>query len=370
MKLSNSTILDIKLTLQSDIFLGQKISGNNYQTTNYIPASTLKGALLTKIRSEICTTDPSTLCDRCSNKNTCEFIQIRKSKLLVRPGCLLHSDTCKSHQLLPINPLTITQCKNCNVILDSTHIFIQDGQLTSICPNCKKFVPIKKPRKNYCLDCQQLIEPPTKSLKTNVAIDSVTGTAIDGMLYFYEVIERGSTFSSQIMATDPKIKDYLTKIETIVLGRGRSRGLGSISIAVKEIDFEKQLKLIRENIEKAYQKTEKISFITVTNLCSIEIADRLISYPYIKTISLDSESFTLNLLRSFGNCEMISGWAFNTDTQKPQILTATAGSVFCYEPSSELNSSQLESLARLELFGVGEETLINNSLNQILFLRN
>ena len=215
-----------------------------------------------------------------------------------------------------------------------------------------------------------MIEPPTKSLKTNVAIDSVTGTAIDGMLYFYEVIERGSTFSSQIMATDPKIKDYLTKIETIVLGRGRSRGLGSISIAVKEIDFEKQLKLIRENIEKAYQKTEKISFITVTNLCSIEIADRLISYPYIKTISLDSESFTLNLLRSFGNCEMISGWAFNTDTQKPQILTATAGSVFCYEPSSELNSSQLESLARLELFGVGEETLINNSLNQILFLRN
>ncbi|MHA1360298.1 MAG: RAMP superfamily CRISPR-associated protein [Candidatus Helarchaeota archaeon] len=368
--MSEIFILDLKLTTQADLFLGKRTSPNNYQSHNFIPASTLKGAILTQLRDKVCSADLSLSCEKCPKNADCEFIQFRNAQMIVRPGCVVSRTECEEHQLLPNNPLTISQCKLCESLIDSTLQFVQEEESVIKCSVCEKEVPTKKISRPYCVTCQQTLDPPQKSLRTNIAINSELGTTVKGMLFFYEVIERDSLFTSQIITTNSVLKDHLLEIDNITLGRGSSRGLGFATLTIKELNSEKQLNQIQENIQKTYRDTGLIVFTAITNLCSIELSDRLYSYPYIQTISFGDNSLKLDLLRSFGNSEICSGWALNTDSQKPRIFTASPGSVFCYNPSDTIQPQQFKELANLELFGIGEPPLISNSYNQILFLRN
>ncbi|MHA1265527.1 MAG: RAMP superfamily CRISPR-associated protein [Candidatus Helarchaeota archaeon] len=368
--MSNTYLLDFELTTQSEIFLGKKISANNFQTHDYLPASTLKGALLTQLRELLCKEDPTVPCELCPKNTICEFPQLRSEPFIVRPGCATTKNECKSHSLIPRNPLTISKCKICGSSIDLTAKFIQNTPLSRRCDTCREKRPLKKLYKTYCLDCKEVLDPPPKTLRTNIAIDSDLGTTFRGMLFFYEVILRNTLFKSQIITKSPLLKQYLYKLKTITIGRGRSRGLGYSKPSFTELDYEKQLETIQNTVQEAYSKTNLISFVSITNLCSIELSDKLYSSPYIQTIPLQDNSLKLQLCRSFGNSEICSGWALNTDSQKPRFLTATPGSVFCYKPSTLLQPADFKTIALLELVGLGESPLILNSYNQIHFLGN
>ncbi|NVM01153.1 MAG: hypothetical protein HWN67_02375 [Candidatus Helarchaeota archaeon] len=350
--------LELNLSAISPVIVTNNLPiGNSYMSLQYIPASMLKGAILTELRKKFCNVPNINNCDECNN-DTCFFKAKVLDKLIVKPGIPI-VEKCKSHKIFNITPRTIERCKNCGELVDSTLLYTKEGKMKDRCPKCE-YKPFAKQFGPYCSDCNKPIEV-NKVFKTNIAIDRELMSTMEGMLFYYEAIQQHTTFKALLFGEGNELKTEVKNLERIHVGRGKSRGYGVIVIKSEVQNWDNVISDIISKIKKSIDEAKRVILIGLTPFASLKwSSDGLKSIPRIDELNLNGKK--VNLEKAIGSTEFVSGWALHTNTQKPRFKAGAPGSVFIYK-ADNMDQNSIEDLAVKELKGVGDEILRQNGFN-------
>lgn len=352
-------IIELQLTANSPLIVSKELPiGNNYLSLQYIPASMLKGAILTELRKKYCTSINIDDCAECNNDD-CFFKSKILNKFIVKPGNPIDKE-CNTYSIFNEIPKTIQRCKKCGTLINSTLEYIESGIMIKKCSKCGN-TTFSKQSGPFCSNCNSIVEV-KKDFKTNIAIDREVFSTMEEMLFYYEAIRQQTSFTSLLVGEGSELKKEILDLKRIYVGRGKSRGYGAIDIKSNIEDWNNSLSEIIARIQKCKNETDKIILISLTPTASFKwTINGLATIPRIDEIEFNGAEFILE--KALGSATYISGWALNTDTQKPRINAGIPGSVFVYN-SENLDQHSIKQLAIKELKGFGEEILIQNSFNQ------
>jgi len=326
--------LDIEL--ESPLIITSKQIGKTlYNEFEYIPGSTLRGAILGELKR--------------SGHEISE--EIENPSLIVQPAYPLIDGFLAE----PSHPF-IYECKLCKEILVSDAIieFYEKGELNVnklIKESCSKGhrATLKSLGGRLIIYKGNKIE---KVSLENVALSSVgiskkIRTSEIGMLYDYIGIAPGYRFRSIITGKE-EIINKIREIKKIYLGRGISRGFGRAKIEIKDIDLKNKEKIKKSIISnkliiKAYSP---IFDIKIEESGLYTVLDLNIQKLYKWNIINGSNKAITGLTK-------VSGFSFydNSITPKPSFNAIKEGSIFFFE-TKDVNDELIDYLSQIEVNGI------------------
>lgn len=366
-------IVRINLKTETDVSITKSLPVRNlYHTEPLIPAQTLRGSLLTAIMRNVCNADYS--CSSCDHAKQCPFpTEVLPGFIQVAPG-VPKCPYCDGTNIIGNAPKTYMRCKVCEglsgqkqikqsegILYDRTTQWVA-GKAMLACEEEGHQFFVEPAEGIVCLDCKKIINPPKVHVRPNTAISSETGAAETGQLFFYEVLEEGTEFVTEVV-TNESTKKYLDQTDRVFVGRGSSRGLGWIKLETEHINTSHSIKSVEETLRKTYETYRVAILFAKTEVLSVNIHENLLSaVPYLKHIA---GNWSLN--KSKGLTKTVGGWSLKTDLQKPLLVAAEPGSVFVYETKETY--PDFTNLAHRIVTGIGQDPYIRNGFNQFIVWR-
>ncbi|MHA1285073.1 MAG: RAMP superfamily CRISPR-associated protein [Promethearchaeota archaeon] len=384
----------LKLETVSPLLVGQvRISHNIYETLNYIPSSTLKGALGTHFMDNHCTKEKDSFgkCKRCDVKQDCLFYKFYYDYFYsITPGIFTNdlktTFSCKDHDIIPSHTLMMA-CKVCKakekfLIQNRLKKWIKMDYFYTSCEICKYKTTMQPINSYFCRNCKIIFKKPSKNSTISTSINRAKMSSLTGHLFHYNYIESGNIFESYIvLGKNDEIVNELQKINDIKLGRAKSRGFGKVLLKIEELSLtekvSKNIKIIKDTLLK-----EKVLIIAAkTNIFSLkfDISKNDLGFLSDPTIDLNMAINRVNnilnlglqnlnesdfqLINSLGSTELKSAWSFKTDQPKPHIFAATPGSLYKFNVKTEsIDENLLKALGYLEFIGLDDYSKLGYNL--------
>lgn len=326
------------------------VSGNHYETIDYIPASNVSGLFFSKFFQQV---------------NDSSLFQGMLSNNLISFSNLFYSDG--SRQSLPWPKSLITCDKSRDSKGHST--FLGFNKEKPVCEYCGAAMSSKG--KGYCNFNQadgglnlNLVGTPSKRIRLRNNIDRSTQTTKENGIYTYQEISENQIFKGILRFKSKEIFNLWQKVvfngskETQAsFGRGRSRGLGLGILSYKTVNINETYFNceIKNRIEKSNGMIP-LMFLTETIL-----VDEFLQFT--KTISRDYFSkynenlnFEFDTANSFITYKLRYG--FNSQKGLPAFpdIAIEPGSVIVLKfPDFEKNKDKvIEFLKQIEINGIGE----------------
>jgi len=284
--------LYLKLRTETPLLITQRKFGEGFQCLDYIPGSSLRGAVAELFNSY--GIEP----------NSTEFKDIFIDGK-VRFGNLYYKDGNTNDIQYP-QPLSWYYCK-----ADKNHLSL----------DCLK---IEIPDKCKICDSRMVNKPiPSgvkKTLSMHNAIDFFTQTTEEKKLFYYELICEGQSFCGKIKSTK---EEYLSVILEMIkdrfcLGKGITRGLGKVSVVNSRIT-ESQVKL---------DKIDEIVTITLLSDAILMNEDgtflRTLTSRYLGLGNIMPE-------KAFTRTREITLWNSAAGLPRETVIALVAGSCFSFK---------------------------------------
>jgi len=357
-------LLKITLTAETPLIINNNVSTEAYyESINYIPATTLAGAIQSALRENICPSPEERSCHNCNEKNDCEFENLIKGKLTITPGIPMGDAECLNHELYCNTPFSLIKCKKCGELIDIASQFIKkpSSQVEISCPNCKTS-STEKISGPFCKNCKKKVNV-KKIFRINNSINRQTRSSEKEMLFYYEAIQDETIFKAEIFGHLENVKKKLLDLKSIHVGRGHSRGFGIVSLEMNEISLQDRINDNKRKIKKTIDEYGNVILINKTPAMSLKMEkDGLKTIPYLKEIPLKHS--ILKIDKTQGSTIEVVGWSLHTNSQKPRMRAAHPSSLFVYKADNDLSEEDIEKLASLTLKGIGQSFLIQNGFNQ------
>ena len=360
-------IIEVKLTLKSPAILAERRSASGFLgALNYIPAPTLRGAVLTSlyVRGEV-------------DEKRLEEEDL-KPRLIASPAYPLSSQW-KSR---PASPF-IWKCKICEVKLTRNNKKNEECEIENtnedntdkeekenayLLNKEEEFVkriyenaPLKIP--SECKEGHRALQPLHPKLiwderrivsrQISVGIDKSRAAAVKGMLYSYDVIFPPQTYWATLLLPD----EYkLSNRFELKIGRGLSRGFG-----VAEMEIQREISLEEKAEEySSYMKGNIVVMIAMSPTLDGGFDPQL--YPREVELSKIAEHFsltvggTLYIDRVYGKTIKVSGgWNLLRDTNRPDYYAKAQGSIVVVKVDAKSQKDASKGLAVLAYHGTIEE---------------
>ncbi|MBM3711841.1 MAG: hypothetical protein FJW56_00155 [Actinobacteria bacterium] len=364
----------------SPLALSSTLSGNINNTLDYIPGTSIRGALANMFRAIYDMSDP----------NKCALF-----KRLFLSDEVYFGNFYKEFSL-PI-PMTARACKikgGFQNIYDKE--FKEDAHgvkdflleyllyklsgdtynLPDKCPvnNCK--APMESYRGWCTYNSRYSIYKGVNVWKREITRTEILPAALtsrEGILFTIEVIEVEQRFNGSIYVSDLNLQNELKSLleqQNLFLGVGRTRGLGAIEVVQCDFiseTYESQ-KIKTENgkpsrlesfntalQQKLNNHTNNKTYFTITLLSDMILENNFGQYLTILGIDKLKECFNhnsaeysimdnFNLFLTFSGSHTISGWSDVWKLPKYSELCIEKGSVFLFESSRVLNNDDKNAL--------------------------
>ncbi|MFX1296215.1 MAG: RAMP superfamily CRISPR-associated protein [Promethearchaeota archaeon] len=360
-------LFKVNLKTKAPIQIGTGIPSRNIlQTYSTIPSTTLWGAIASKLLIEFCSYSEFGKCHKCLQTNECVFYDtFYKSFCAFSPGIPLHSDC--GEITVPPHEFQL-YCKRCKEDFDdfkALKTWISKKGLL-ICPTGKTKTTLTPIRTFFCRKCKKrVVNVPRKDRVTVSSVNRKTLSVEEGMLYTYEYIELESNFGSIISLNNEKAIDTLVKVNSLALGRGRSRGFGDIEVSIKSYQpnsnnglFKTIQRMLESNKLILAAKSPIFSFnikqekLGTSPIPPENLTPRLkFIYKFLTGTELN-DNFDIRLDKTYGDITRFSGWSLRYNQPKPHITAAKPGSLFLYNVKNLSSTPEiLNSLAHLEIVG-------------------
>lgn len=209
------------------------------------------------------------------------------------------------------------------------------------------------------------------ALRTRSGIAFSTGTAQQGVLYSREVLQEGSTFWGLWRIPDAGGKSFESFVEEAVnagrvrLGNNRTRGLGCVSIEMREQAGEDCDTLrqrvqafdvaLRQAATEAGIETPAALYVPLTLTSDAILYDRLLRPQLQVTSGYLSEKWALTgatVISQVSAVHRLQGWSALWGLPKPDELAIAMGSVFVVALTS-INAETWSRLHALQEHGLG-----------------
>lgn len=355
----------LELEAASELCLGGSLSpGNDYATEPFIPAATLRGALVGAALRTRCITGDQT--------GTESFREL----LLDPEQCLRIGDALPAadERLPRFAPFTLRTCKlhgaehghgdglvrgALQVLLAGHGIFVQADQR---CPVCRGRTEAAPP----LLDTA----PAVRRVHTSVAIDRTSGRAADGKLFSLQVLEQGTRFLALLDNVSDAGRALVAdaSCQELTVGKGRGRGLGAVRVRgarlVDVAPLPDRLRRLDSTVRSLLDEAAALyhtddlrlpassSVVAVTllgDLVPAAPAGRLAEEALLAELGLEGARILFGQVRSGrkGGFDTLRG------RLKPLTPVIRAGSVLLLHLPAPAGELPLATLARLERHGAG-----------------
>jgi CRISPR-associated protein Csx10 len=400
-------IFDLQINADSPIHLGDESDiGNFMQTRNAIPGANLRAAVAARALATCTRPEHKANHSQCPDGAQCPFWQIFDEQ---REPLFGHAYPGKSGPAYPF-PLTARTCKQYpgypgdqesghgvfDVLVDQfVYGLLSDpqfpmrdmlqpslsgdgaaltGLLSDACPQCSSAM---SPAQGTYVERPGGTPDYAGKLSvrraTHVGINRARSVAEDSLLYTMETIQADSApvaFHSRVTAPSKCLailRDYLKG--HYYVGRGRSRGLGSVTFSVRQerdgiADLGKRLtdfeNAIRAELSQYAAQDKRVVANWPGTLFSVTLHSPAILQAFGQPQArLTPEMLGLpqaKLLQSWARTEVVTGWAAAANLPRRTCLAVQTGSAFVYWVPPEINTEALlQELERIEIEGVGEE---------------
>ncbi len=359
-------------------------TGNVIETVDYIPGSSIRGALAAHYLEKNGVWNLSRRMYLLPENKKTEFKQ------------LFDSDEVCFNNAYPkgakVIPLTASSCKYKKGFYHKKTI--KEKEQHGVWDSLFEFVKYElmgefnKGRFDECEDCKAPIDRFSgyylnnsgvefewvkipKRIIARTAINDTFETASSSQLYTIEVLNEGNEFIAEINErTFNLLKPIFDDIK-VRIGLGKSRGFGEIEIKLWKKEkkeslinlrfdgFNDELKKITNN-KYFFSLTLHSDVILLDNFLrfksTIEINDLIDSI----TISEDDKNilYKFKLLRCFLSTHIVSGWNNALKLPQENAMAISKGSVFLYMsdhlPAEKEKASLINMLDKIEQYGLGE----------------
>jgi len=388
--------LTVSITSEAPLLLGGPAGLGNYlETSSYVPGSSLRGAIATRLLNRC--SEPQHTDDHLttppSDEANCPFYEIfgRGDEPLFGncyPSEEGHSfplpataRTCKTHAGF-IDPGDPDQHHGVFDILVRQLIFeeaLQKGQplaflYESVCPVC--YGGVKEADSFYQKGLlTDYIQPKVKTERvSHTAINRAREVAEDALLYTAETVEPRSTFVGQVIVSKDKADALLSVFNgRFELGRGAARGWGAVHIEAQVAPLlwsesvDKRVATFNNLLEDERHFYHKLAgqtyqpdgswYFTVDLLADAWLTED--GLPSLRLppseLNLSDQDTEITLVRSFLASSLDSGWLTAAKLPRDTALLVKRGSLFVYRVSAQANQvALLDDLQTLELMGIGQ----------------
>ncbi len=363
--------LELTLRLSSPLALHRSRSAVQYvETLDYIPGSSLRGALAQKYLAENGQPDET-------------------FKSLFLSGKVQYTDLWPATEDRPtvLIPATARSCKRyhlnhpesfCDILLDA--FGIDDGTLTCPNPSCKEHLG---PVSGYLHDLSTERIVPRSRLKISTAISRGTGTVARKMLFTQHTLigwhsiagtvspKLGFSFQGSIRLIDPSLQGELEKQLPIgtnfSIGAGRSRGLGEVVVqdrkrASNGTTLEERWHKFNESAHAAGGDRDS-AYFSLTLLSHLALRDNALR-PVLGAIKPNNLGLPNGVEMAcyastrepvvFLDKVVVQGWNAAQGLPKSDTVALSRGSVLLFRCDPALQKPVLSRLAQIEDEGFGE----------------
>ena len=381
-------VFNVNLNLLSPAIIVKRTGKTGYSTlTNYIPASVVRGAFLSKFYRE----------------GISEVVQESKNPKILFTYAY-PAQTYIAHAFTVENKIT----KNVYTLIDSPSDLIHGiplivdkfigkielykkkllDKLRQIKDDVERRILIEKINSLHMVLFKNIVGLPVR-IKNNTAfrfeaktyttmsvgISKNRATSEEGMLFSYEALATGLNYQCKIIDLEEKFEDYLDELNLnlkdgfeIRLGRGISRGFGRTLVKLCEsYDAEKKVdERLSEIIEHIELMNNKYVILKAESPISLPLAlpsglsvvttpeELNLSSYWIKKWSKLNIDIKLKLLETYGQQMTIKSFSVRTGLMKPQIKASKPGSIFIYESKNYAKEDLAIALSWLEILGLNE----------------
>lgn len=333
-------------------FLSSRAVSNVEETLDYIPGSSLRGALA-KLWLKTYNLDNNF--KAIFTEDSVHFCNLYKDGAKLIPQSAL---SCKYHSGFTADSDPENE-KHGVVDILLPLIREKNNEFPSEYQKCKTcYEPLKKYR-GYYNDFFRTIAV-SKRLIYHSSISEITETSEDKSLYSIEVIEKEQKFKTEIFVYDESLLDTLykfIKIQNIIfLGSDKTRGLGQFrkihsSIDESQIEISEFKKRIND-FNKKLGLEDGRTYFSITLQSDAIITDHFMRYKTIiepEDIGIEDAKPVLEI----GDHRIISGWNSLLKLPKDDSIAIVKGSVFVLSVDSFIDS-KLEILYDIEMKGIGK----------------
>jgi CRISPR-associated protein Csx10 len=398
----------IQITPNSPLHIGDESNVGNFLYTRVaIPGATLRGVIAARVLEACTQTQGEVDHAQCPDRDVCPFWQIFEDEQepyfgFAYPGRRapaypfpLTARTCKLHpgyrtkdaDAHGVHDVLIDQFVY-NLLADPSFPGRDDLQLGL----AGRWADLKTPMPDRCPTCQSPLTPPQGAYvrnddgtpdhagrlgvrrATHVGINRARAVAEDNLLYTQETIEpaeEGMAFYARVVVPRKQadaLRGYLSNGYHV--GRGCSRGLGSVKLSIYQEPTYNPADLRRRTADFAlavratlgqYQVyDQRISLDLPGSLFTLTLRSPAILHAYgMPTLQATPELLKLphtTLLCAWARPEVVTGWDAAAQLPRRTHLAVRAGSVFLYWVSPQLTEETLwQRLQEIELEGIGEE---------------
>lgn len=402
--MSPTRAYSIKIFAHTPLSLGDESKlGNFEQTLNFIPGAILRGAVAARTLKDCPLPDHQVDHSTCPQKDTCPFWQIFGKEEVhfgySYPGKLgpvypfpLTAHTCKYNPGLPNPESLLVDGHGIYDLLAGRFIYelladpefpARDVLLPAVgrtrlplvdapaekCPRCQADLA---PASGFYVPGSPLVagsEPHTRRT-AHVSINRARGVAEEGLLFTQETLDAraaGALFFGLVRAPDhlaATLEPFLQG--EYYLGRGRSRGLGQVTLEpglpYDEPDLPTRFQAFQDGLRVALRRWRpalpnlpsrlpgNLASLTLISPASFETAGRPALVPDPVEIGLPGAV----LLRAWTRPTVLSGWDQAARLPRRTRLAAAAGSVYLFHLPGEAGD-YLPALQALEDEGLGGE---------------
>lgn len=351
--------LEIRLYSESpSSFLSSRAVSNVEKTLDYIPGSTLRGALAKELLK---TEKPNETFKELFTKDRIHFCNLYKEKAKPLPLSALsckyqpgfQGDSDGQHGVLDIL-LPLIKEKEDGVELplkyqECQHKFSDDIMCSA---------PMKKYR-GYYSDSLKTVTV-SKRLVYLTAISSVLETAVESNLYSLEVIEEAQYFEGEVLIFDDSLSDKINGIindlNHLLLGSDKSRGHGHFKIKNHTIaNNQDKISDIQSRIDKFNNKlglNDGNTYFSITLQSDAIITDHFMRYKTVIESSDIGIEFS-DIILCIADNQIISGWNSLLQLPKEDVIAIIKGSVFVFKIKN-LHKGTVNILYKLETEGIGK----------------
>lgn len=335
-----------------------RAQGNFHPTLGHLPASTLRGAVVTAALEQRGVVDV----DQSGNP---EFIQ-----LVLHPRtCLRFGDARPGDGPSPMPaPLTLRTCKAGGTEHGVVDTLVRDFFVNWLAQRRVFTAPEER-----CPDCGERLvaaahhlgwKEPRRRVVTRLGLDSATARGADGQLFSIELLERGTVFVATVSGVGPEGQRLLTDAARGVLrvGHGRSQGYGRLIIThvrpAPEDDLDARLRRFDDDVRSGLQQLaaalgepldDDHHYLAATLLTDLVPTDPglLAERAVVTALGLDAKA-----VYSQVRTELRGGWDARRGGPKRYEPVVRAGSVLLLRVAGSLDVLR-EQLAEIEERGAG-----------------
>lgn len=361
------SLLNLVLNMETDMILGDKVPYRNtkFTTESYIDARKIRGAILSALYNQRYETSFQNNTKSYNNIDQKDFEEFISKISLISPATF-RCPICESYNTLNKAYATFMECKIClgkykyakrqgkereapqyyndfmhewltqigfrkDKLDSSSELGVNSSAPFSECPRGDKGT-LKQSSSGLCLDCKTILTGElsglSQSSRTNVQISKEYRSSEEGKLFEYQVLEKGPDFQVKIIGEDDCLES-ISQLKRIFIGRGSSRGFGWVRVKdVEKVSLEKYQKDLQKDLQQQFEKYGAIILIAQTHIVDFRLNDES---PLPQTVGYLKElPGNWQLKASLGSLELVSGWSYKTDLQKPRFYAGNPGSVYVY----------------------------------------